>query len=124
MNKQTPREELIDVAMNKLAPHLDTRCTSCAGSGVSIRSGQECMSCDGSGFWPDYKELARRSVAEVVDAMIARHVLHGFKENAVLQQAIGLCVDSLGDDVLWAATTLLRESLTDWNGGVWPPKAE
>jgi len=41
----------------------------------------------------------------------------------VVDAAMRLCCDALGDDALWAATTPLRDALTEWNGGV-PPHAD
>lgn len=49
----------------------------------------------------------------------ARQLLARIEDGAhfasVLRAAITLCQDSLGDDVLWAATTPLRDALAEFN---------
>ncbi len=47
----------------------------------------------------------------------AQRVVDALNTNHVLLAAVRLCRDSLGDDVLWAATEELRGALTDFADG-------
>ena len=116
------RAETIEAVVAKLTPHLDIRCVPCGGTGVSIASGHDCRSCGGSGL--SYSEMgeerANTLAREVISEVWSRFAVAQFKDwaefRAVLDAAMVLCRDSLGDDALWAATTALREALTVWNG--------
>jgi len=77
-----PRIELV---AEIIRPHLDSRCKTCAGTGVCPASGLDCTPCEGTGIpqgwsWATADDIALR-VIEALDAQGEEHQLGAMRRN-------------------------------------------